>query len=189
MSQVLSTVATQHTLGEYAKHGEQIQATSQPQQLPSAQRHIVVVRSFAGVPADVSSRPAGRVRTAVSEAAPLVIAPKRAGDDVIRDLSGFRNMLTGWDGEDACAPSQDSITEAVRFVHAATTVTGLAERFIATLHANGIAILELNDEIDASLEFVGDGTIIYAIDGMDPGIAKFDGRSIPSVIKNAICPN
>ncbi|WP_146056468.1 hypothetical protein [Methylobacterium sp. V23] len=189
MLEIVSTVATDYSVAEYMRHGEVVQATSRPPMRASCQKHLTITRSFIGVPSRGRITSADSTPSALSETAPLIIAPKRAGDSTIRELASFRNFLKGWDGEDAAAPDQQSITQAVLFVHACASIPGLPGRLIATLHADGSAILEINDGVDATLNFEAGGNIIYSIDGIAPGQVSFDGKTIPGAIKNALVSN
>lgn len=186
MLEITSTVAAGYTVGEYVRQGDRVEATSRPPERAPEPRRVTIERSFAGSPLEASSWLVSPIKTALSETAPLVIGPPRAGDATIRELAGFRNFLAGWDGEDAAEPNQASITQAVLFVHACVPLAGLADRLMATLHADGSAILEVNDEIDASLNFGLPGKIVYSIEGIQPGIVAFDGKTVPEVIKNAL---
>ncbi|TXN41416.1 hypothetical protein FV232_19765 [Methylobacterium sp. WL30] len=186
MLEIVSTVAAGYTVSEYVRQGDLVEATSRPPEQAPKRKQLTITRSFAGAPSEAVAGKIARATTAVSETAPLVIGPRRAGDPVIRELAGFRTLLAGWDGEDAAEPNQDSITQAVLFVHACVPAEGLAERLIATLHADGSAILEMNDEVDASLNFGEVGHIIYSIDGIEPGEVAFDGAIIPELIKTAL---
>lgn len=96
-------------------------------------------------------------------------------DRLVDEIHGFEELHQGWDGESAEPPSSASIRDAARF---ARTLAALVPDVHASLHVDGTVILEAMAG-DASLSFQGDGSVIYAISGSDPGREMFDGAHVP----------
>jgi hypothetical protein len=95
------------------------------------------------------------------------------------ELRELRGLSEGWDGEAAAAPIPDAINDALSFVRVAGDLT---TRLEPTLHVDGSVILEVGDGSEGSLRFRGDHTITYAIRGFTPGVARFDGKTVPEEI-------
>lgn len=118
--------------------------------------------------------------SSVSDDVDFVVGLERAEDPLILEIEEFRNLHEGWDGENAAKPNAKAIDQAIRFVRA---VGKLAHRLEPGLHVDGSVILEIGNGIEASIRFIGDNRIIYSAEGIMPGVSKFDGRSVPEVIK------
>jgi hypothetical protein len=98
---------------------------------------------------------------------------------LVAELRELRRLSEGWDGEAAAAPIPDAINDALSFVRAAGD---LSTRLEPTLHVDGSVILEVGDGSEGSLRFRGDHTITYAIRGFTPGVARYDGKTVPEEI-------
>ena len=144
-----------------------------------------MLRSF--VRPSSQTAPMGRasVPTAVSEEAPFPIGPNRAARVLVREISGYRSLREGWDGEGALAPVDEAICDAARFVYAAGRVPGLIPRLETSLNADGTVALDVDDGVGA-LMFKGDDTIVHAFDGQAPGIVEFCDDTIPPEISRAL---
>lgn len=99
---------------------------------------------------------------------------------LMAELQELRGLQAGWDGEAAAASNSAAVDDAISFVLAAAVdLTALME---PTLHVDGSVLLEIGDGSEGSLRFKGDHTIIHAIRGFTPGIAGFDGITVPKEI-------
>jgi hypothetical protein len=116
---------------------------------------------------------------------PIVLGPDGPEHELIAQLSGFRSLRDGWDGEAAVAPNRVAIRDAVRFIQAAGS---LSERLEPTLHTDGSVLLELEDGLGGSLKFRGDDHIVYAVKGARPGTVPFDGSNVPEALRAALEP-
>lgn len=181
-----TTVVTDYSVDEYLEGDERFVATSLAGRSVSiAPNRFALTRSFVGSSPIESSRPTGAIRTAISDRAPIVIGPKRASDGIIRELAAFRKLTAGWDGEQACAPNADAVTDAIHFAHAAATVYGFVPLIQPSLHADGSVILEIDGSRPGSLSFLGDGRIVFSVDGGPSGLTDFQYDIVPEVIKAA----
>ncbi len=145
----------------------------------------VVERSFTEAPSwsqALQSKQAIYPQTAISERAPVLFCPHRAGDTLVAQLTVFRNLGVGWDGERAAKPHAEAIRQAARFARLAGE---LADNLEPTLHVDGSVILEMGDDV-GSFRFKGDGQIIYVLQGAGHGIASFDGFTMPREIMPAL---
>lgn len=115
--------------------------------------------------------------------APILVAADRPEESMVAAVVDFLDLNPDWDGDGAAAPCAGAVVDAVRFIHAAGS---LAEQLEPTLHVDGSVILELEDGGAGSLRFRGDGTVIYALEGVAPGVATFDGYTVPDVIGGAL---
>jgi hypothetical protein len=140
------------------------------------------LRSFSG-PAPQSTQ-VGRasVPTAVSESAPFPIGQNRAAKALAREISGYRCLREGWDGEGALAPNSDAICDAARFVYEAGKMPGLIPRMEASLNADGTVALDIDGDPTGTLVFKGDDTVVHAFQGCAPGIVDFPDEAIPPEI-------
>lgn len=142
----------------------------------------VVVRSFVRAPEGPAVRTVSARTTSISEDVRVVFGRNKAAVALVQELSKFRPLKAGWDGEDALAPNDDAICDAVRFVAAAGHVPGLASRLEPTLNADGTVSLDIDDRVQATLMFKGDDTIVYAVVGAAPGKAEFLDDHIPGEV-------
>lgn len=182
-----STVVNDFSVDEYALDGGLIlNVTSQPRTTKAAREAAVLTRSFIGPAPAVSSRPLSSLRTAVSDEAPIVVGPRRAADRVIRELATFRPLSDGWDGENATAPNQSALTDAIHFAHSAVSVPGLASRLDASLHVDGTVLLEIGGDPSGSLCFIGGSRIIYNMDSGVSGLLDFEYDVVPEALKQAL---
>jgi len=122
----------------------------------------------------------GGSSSSISDDVDIFVGLERTEDRLISEIEDFRDLCEGWDGEDAAKPNAKAIEQATRFVRAAGE---LANRLEPGLHVDGSVILEIGNGIEASIRFIGDDRIIYSAEGIMPGVSKFDGRSVPEVIK------
>jgi hypothetical protein len=125
----------------------------------------------------------GAQSTAASKAAPVLIGRDRSEDPLVAQLNELKTLGPGWDGYGAPSPDHEAIRQAVRFVRA---VEGMAATLEPTLHADGSVILEMEDGVRGSLQFKGDGSIVYSTDAGQFGRVAFDGFMVPSAIKSAL---
>ncbi len=107
-----------------------------------------------------------------------LVGPDRPEDVVVAQLSCFRTLMAGWDGEEAAKPFDHAVTDAMRFVRS-VGATGVALE--PTLHVDGSVILEAGEDSELSLRFMGDGAVIYATPHR-VGTVCFDGYVIPAAI-------
>ncbi len=144
-----------------------------------------LLRSFAGLPPQ--GIPAGQasVPTAVSDSAPFPVGQNRAAQALAREISGYRALREGWDGEGALAPSDDAVCDAARFVYAAGRIPGLVSRLETSLNADGTVALDVEDGV-GTLVFKGDDSIIHALNGQMPGVVEFDEEVIPAELLRAL---
>lgn len=111
-----------------------------------------------------------------------LVGPDRPEDVVVAQLSGFRVLKAGWDGEDAAKPSDHAVTDAMRFVRSVGSIGVALE---PTLHVDGSVILEAGEEGESSLRFEGNGIVIY-VTPHGTGAAPFDGYATPAVLTPVI---
>lgn len=180
------STACAYSLAAYIEAAELSSATS----VPSPPTHVLprddVLRSFADTPQSYMRfvpGPATTDITAVSEHTPIFIGGVGPEQEVIAQLTEFRSLEHGWDGENAEAPNRTAIREAVRFIR---TAGPLAGRLEPTLHTDGSVLLEIEDGLEGVLRFSGDGQITYALRGSRPGTVGFDGSNIPPALKTAL---
>jgi hypothetical protein len=114
-----------------------------------------------------------------SPASTDVYIPSTPTSTLAAELQELRGLSEGWDGEAAAAPIPGAINDALSFVRAAED---LSARLEPTVHVDGSVILEVGDGSEGSLRFRGDHTITYAIRGFAPGVARFDGKTVPKEI-------
>jgi hypothetical protein len=118
--------------------------------------------------------------SSASDDVDVVVGLERAEDPLILEIDEFRILDEGWDGEVAAKPNATAIDQAIRFVRAAGN---LSRRLEPGLHVDGSVILEIGNGIEGSIRFMGDDRIIYSAIGIAPSVSRFDGRSVPEVIK------
>jgi hypothetical protein len=104
-------------------------------------------------------------------------------DALVAELEELRELPEGWDGEGAAAPISDAIDDAMSFVR---SVGDRASRLAPTPDVDGSILLEIDDGGAGSFRFRGDGTIIHAIRGVAPGIVRFDSRTVPQELSEAL---
>lgn len=112
----------------------------------------------------------------------LVHPSSPAEQAIIAEINGYRDLLAGWDGENAQPPSRAAMEEAIRFVRIAG---GRAALFEASLDIDGSINLEFVDR-SGSLGFEGMGEIVYAVVNGDRGVVSFNGFMIPAAIQSLI---
>jgi hypothetical protein len=122
----------------------------------------------------------GGSSSSISDDVDIFVGLERTEDRLISEIEDFRDLCEGWDGEDAAKPNAKAIEQATRFVGAAGE---LANRLEPSLHVDGSVILEIGNGIEGSIRFMGDDRIIYSAIGIAPSVSRFDGRSVPEVIK------
>lgn len=138
-----------------------------------------VVRTFTGLPPQGISVGRASVPTAVSENALFPIGQNRAAQTLAREISSYRSLREGWDGEGALSPNDDAICDAARFVYAAGRIPGLVSRLETSLNTDGTVALDVEDGI-GTLMFRGDDSIVHAFEGHAPGVVDFYDDAIPS---------
>lgn len=188
MITIVSTVGA-YSLAAYLGAAEMVSATSAMAFRASAAPRDIVQRSVAESPRAYSEYVPELLAedvTAVSELMPIVLAPDGPEHGLIAELSSFRSLKDGWDGEGAAAPDRTAIRDAVRFIRAAGLLAGCLE---PTLHTDGSVLLELEGGLDGALKFRGDSQIVYAIKGVQPGTVLFDGSNVPDALKLALDPS
>jgi len=99
---------------------------------------------------------------------------------IISEINGYRDLLGGWDGENASPPLPAAMDEAIKFVRLAGSNAALFE---VSLDIDGSVSLEFVDR-SGSLGFEGLGEIVYAVVGGDRGVVKFNGYVIPAAIQS-----
>jgi hypothetical protein len=103
-------------------------------------------------------------------------------DALVTELEELRELPDDWDGEGAAAPNPGAIDQTISFVR---SIGDVASRLEPTPDVDGSILLEINDGDLGSFRFRGDNTVVYAIRGDLPGIAKL-GETIPKKILKAL---
>lgn len=105
-------------------------------------------------------------------------------EKIIGEIRSWILFENGWDGEGARQPSENSIKDAVSFMHLIRESVELPEPM---LHANGNVSLYWNDKgFYADLEFLGNERIAYFIktknDDRHKGTLSFNSIEVPAVL-------
>jgi hypothetical protein len=174
------TVSPAVGLSVYLEHATLVGATTQLRQ-PEMHRQLVqqpVIRSFRGptVWYDGSVSP-----TAKSNPAQVIVGNERPEDPLIAQVQKLSELGRGWDGEGAPAISKISADAAISFLRMVAPIAPLLE---PTAHADGAVMLELDDT--GVIRFNSDGTLSYAFEGQTPATVRFDGKTVPNLLKLAI---
>jgi hypothetical protein len=175
---ITATTTAAYGISAYLASADLIAST-----MPLSARHLTVDEDVIGRSFGVASIAYDRAQTAVSDEVPFVVGPRTVGDNLIAELSGFRDLDDGWDGENAARPNPVAIREAAKFIRAAGD---FASRFEPTLHVNGSVLLEVGDGAGGSLRFNGDGKIVFALAGFERGVLAFDQSTMPEKIRAAV---
>ena len=122
------------------------------------------------------------VPTAASSELVFVGAP-RPEDAILDHLEELASLPIGWDGEGSPPANSASISAAQRFARVAAPV---ASSFEPTLHSDGSVLFEIDGGLGGSLRFNSDGSISFAIADHNPATVAFDGKTIPSSLKDAL---
>lgn len=116
-----------------------------------------------------------------------VTRPTTEPEKIIGDLREWRFFEENWDGENANAPSIQSIRDAIAFVR---LIKDKEEMPQPMLHASGNVSLYWNNErLYADIEFLGDGLVAYFIKHLTDkhkGILSFDTQKMPAVFSTLI---
>lgn len=174
---VANATSVAYDLTAYLSEGGKLDATTPMTVRSELSRDVHTAWSFAG-PASWEFIGMPRQTSSRDEGFRPLVGPDRPEDVVVAQLSSFRTLQEGWDGEDAARPSDHAVTDAMRFVRS-VGATGVALE--PTLHVDGSVILEAGEDGESSLRFEGDGVVIY-VTPQGIGSAPFDGYAIPTIL-------
>ncbi|KQO87353.1 hypothetical protein ASF33_02485 [Methylobacterium sp. Leaf92] len=176
-----SSTAVAYSLAAYLMSAEIVDATTIATSRDSAKVMEPYGRSY--VPRSSWAGDVGYSSPTSGSEMGILVAADRPEEITIAAVVDFLDLNADWDGDGAAAPNVGAVVDAVRFINAAG---GMAAQLEPTLHVDGSVILEFEDGSAGSLRFRGDGTVIYAIDGVSPGVAAFDGYTVPEIIGGAL---
>jgi hypothetical protein len=103
-------------------------------------------------------------------------------EHVIGELRRWSLLSANWDGEDALAPVEASLKEAISFARLMLERDDVEPMLHASSGRAGLYLK--NNSLYADIEFYGDTRVAYYIErsgGKHKGVVHFDSKTMPSV--------